>query len=119
MSIEEGNKIIAEFMGGVLCDYPDGMFPGEKGYQFPNPVYRTSPTWWNKHSLMYDKSWDWLMPVVEKIKAIPTKDGTELIKKIDQIVHSLCLIRIGITHKLCAEFFQWYNSQTLKPISNE
>lgn len=51
MNNQENNKLIAEFMG--MQDYQE---MGE--YVTPN----------------YNTSWDWLMPVVEKIRTIPSYD---------------------------------------------
>lgn len=61
--ILEGNKAIAEFMGGewIKDDY------NEWGYKIKTPH-------WNKlqkpEALQYHSSWDWLMPVVDKIMEI-------------------------------------------------
>jgi hypothetical protein len=52
VSIKEGNKLIAEFMMG-LSDSSISFFPPDR--------------------LKYHSSWDWLMPVVEKITQI--EDG--------------------------------------------
>ena len=55
--IIEGNRLIAEFMG---------LLSGKTQYPFTKPNesvnYRVS---------QYHTSWDWLMPVVEKISLIP------------------------------------------------
>ncbi len=72
MTIEEHNKLIAEFMGAQLEPYPDGHFPGEFGYRFKekmpaNAQDTTEGWWWNQKSMRFHLSWDWLMPVVEKI----------------------------------------------------
>jgi len=56
MSIEEGNRLIADFMGGVYKQHC-WSFPGQKGY-YP------------RFQLKYHSSWDWLMPVVERIEEI-------------------------------------------------
>ena len=67
MKTTEGNKLIAEFMGmqqGKNRPYNDGRwendwFEAESGM---------------RHSiLLYHSSWDWLMPVVEKIENVYTK----------------------------------------------
>lgn len=58
----EGNKLIAEFMG----------------YHFKKNIERYAGTFYYKgkkrfvqpESLQYHSSWDWLMPVVEKIESI-------------------------------------------------
>ena len=51
----ENNKLIAEFM-----DYPS------------NDIWRTNTE--NKLMSEYHKSWDWLMPVVEKIESLDLKE---------------------------------------------
>lgn len=60
MDVEEGNKLIAEFMGHSLDD--------EGYYDIPQTTCqgyfdKTIPC-----NLEYNSSWDWLMPVVEKIE---------------------------------------------------
>ena len=64
-----GNKLIAEFMADKI-EPPHFLFTWLK-----NP-YRTG--WIHEESdLSFHKSWDWLMPVIEKIGDIPyeEKDG--------------------------------------------
>jgi hypothetical protein len=64
MNTQENNKLIAEFMGyenvgtlnNPMYDYYDNYF--QDGSYVP-------------HELCYHKSWDWLMPVVEKIECTP------------------------------------------------
>ena len=53
MNTEEGNKIISEFMGA------------ERKYESTEQIFI--------EQLQYHKSWDWLMPVVEKIAKIKIK----------------------------------------------
>ena len=56
MNTQENNKIIAEFMG---------ITPNEAG------VYHVSKhKGYSLENLLYHTSWDWLMPVVEKIESI-------------------------------------------------
>ena len=50
----KSNKLIAEFMGVNVGEYTS--YPEE------------SPTQYTATDLEYDTSWDWLMPVVHKIK---------------------------------------------------
>lgn len=68
--IQEGNKLIAEFMDAKPCEYPGNYFAGEMGYEFNQRIPMDAPDpplWWNKKALKFHSSWDWLMPVVEKI----------------------------------------------------
>lgn len=119
-----GNKLIAEFMGRVANPndggntYTEGfVFYDEKGGiigadGFSNPIY--------------NKSWDWLMPVVEKIESV--KEYVIFV----QIIGNACNISTyagdgvmpdksfsiakGGTSKISAvwlaviEFINWYNS---------
>lgn len=102
MNIEESNKLIAEFMG-YLGSAEDA-----------NLVY-----------CMYHTSWDWLMPVVEKIRGI--EEGM-LVERIDIMPNdgvSIHITRqesiivdveskeatINATYKAVVEFIQWYNKQ--------
>jgi len=53
------NEIIAEFMG-LIPDYMDSHLIVYKRGGFNNEI-------WRQNELKYHKSWDWLMPVIEKI----------------------------------------------------
>jgi hypothetical protein len=67
--IIEGNKLIAEFMGYVLHDLGDGKSPyynHNNKYLKPCAVIRLD----KGEKLQFDSSWDWLMPVVEKIESL-------------------------------------------------
>ncbi len=55
MNTQENNKMIAEFMG---------LAPNECG------VYQTKRGPYHLENLSYNLSWDWLMPVVEKIYSL-------------------------------------------------
>lgn len=64
--ILEGNKIIAEFMG-VIYHPPTRTedyyyMGGYKEWEYPDG------TFYQTDDLEYHTSWDWLMPVVEKIE---------------------------------------------------
>ena len=72
--MEKDNKLIAEFMGGVLSPTPnlinlpqtrgDANIHSVKGsYVLPNGTYSVH----RLNELKYHNSWDWLMPVVAKI----------------------------------------------------
>ncbi len=59
----EDNKLIAEFMGFEIR-HKIAISPEGQKY-FLNPEGRHTT-----HRLLYNKSWDWLMPVVEKIESL-------------------------------------------------
>ena len=88
------NKLIAEFMGlsikeGV-CYYTDAddMFP--MGIEVEEPY------------LPYDKSWDWLMPVVNKIER--ECEGVPL-----QLLDCNLYSEIGEVYQAVVEFINEYN----------
>lgn len=105
--MKENNEIIAEFMGGKWqCIW---IFDGNNG--LPQ----------NTTNLMFDRSWDWLMPVVEKINN--TKVNGE---RIDVIIYRrTCHINdpeqiiiettgedmLSCTYKAVVEFIKFYNEQ--------
>jgi hypothetical protein len=98
-SISENNKLIAEFMG-------------------VKAISRASNTMYYEGNeslgieLMYHKSWDWLMPVVEKIKCTDLSeemvmDGVD--ELIDIIDSALCDTSIRGTYDAVVEFITRYN----------
>ena len=63
--IIEGNKLIAEFMGGVVCS----IFTDHVLYDMGKDGIENKRYWANT-SLKFHSSYDWLMPVVEKIEKL-------------------------------------------------
>ncbi|MCP3682376.1 MAG: hypothetical protein GY861_06760 [bacterium] len=57
MNTQENNKLIAEFMGMQHTDI--GWYDNEETLQLQNNTF---------DELQFYESWDWLMPVVEKIE---------------------------------------------------
>lgn len=57
-AITKGNKLIAEFMGVSTCT--DKEHINDKCYFIENEYKKAN-------ELKYDLSWDWIMPVAEKI----------------------------------------------------
>ena len=77
MKTIETNKLIAEFMGGTLSSVPnlinlpqtrgDANIHSVKGSEMlPNGTYSVH----RLNELKYHSSWDWLMPVVERIEQV-------------------------------------------------
>ncbi len=66
--IDEGNKLIAEFMGGMYSKHAEAWGFGRAQVKplknFPDAIWAEN---WEKE-LKYDSLWDWLMPVVRKIE---------------------------------------------------
>lgn len=125
ITIEEGNKLIAEFMGAKLnCE--SGLEVNFHMNEFGYKIGNGDETF---NSLKFHKSWDWLIPVVEKI------ENTELsnIKNNTALVN-ICLVGCSIkfnnkerlpiltnadnklkaVYKAVVAFINWYNEQTNK-----
>ena len=122
--IVEGNKLIVEFIGYKFI---------EDGHQY----WRLS----DKHLLLenelkYHSSWDWLMPVIEKIEHLFETDNTlplfdinshfcrfslgpYEIKEYKQWIYGCyitspeenkCSTKIDAAWNVCVEFIKWYKS---------
>lgn len=119
----EFNKLIAEFMGG----YDHG---GSFNFGADNDKYNL-PQWADYKELQYHSSWDWLMPVVEKIQDTPAiifeytfslipfcrimyvpKNGAH---KYFISPQSNEITGIEAVCDCILQFIQWYNSQTPTP----
>ena len=57
--MRETNELIAKFMDYEFTNYVNT----DKIYKF-----KLNDLWWEVKDLYFHKSWDWLMPVVEKIE---------------------------------------------------
>ena len=104
--IVEGNKLIAEFMGLI-----SNKWDGGKTYA----IGKIKIIDGNKYAEdwttpKYHSSWDWLMPVVEKINKshFDNMRGVELIMTIHKYVSN---VNILDTHKYVVKFIKWYNQQ--------
>lgn len=99
--IQEGNRLIAEFMGDNV-NYE---------YNRQSPSNKTV-----KKILRYHTSWDWLMPVIKKIKDwVPVNNmGISLYQPINK---ELQLLDIETTFNAVIKFITWYN-QTTKTKTN-
>ncbi len=109
----EGNELIAEFMG---LEKENGL------YLFTTPMddYKTD-------TLYFDTSWDWLMPVVEKIECTSTdnKDNSDsffnvMIEVFECNINggNICICESGhnkkeATYQAVVEFIKQYNKYKL------
>lgn len=116
LDIMKENEVLARFHGWRHSPTPKGKGAGL--WYFPE---------WNKAAFkstcfLYDKSWDWLMPVVEKIESMGC------IVEITLCLGKVCKIRkvisktqdwqtchesnstIEAVFKACVEFIEWYNA---------
>ena len=97
--IQENNKLIAEFMANHKIFKKENKYSNE-----------------NISQLKYNTSWDWLMPVVEKIiKVIGIKTIDECTRE-EWVVYTMITgLYIGTpieyVYKYSVEFIKWYNEQ--------
>ena len=129
--ILEGNKLIAEFMGGVFREINNPYY-GDNSFNVVSLVmYEDGEKkflTYEMNGLKYHCSWDWLMPVVEKIEELSSLGG------IVTIVQGQCRItsrmagdhtvmankshyitmgtkgKLLATYEAVVEFVKWYNS---------
>jgi hypothetical protein len=98
MNRQENNKMIAEFMGyenvgtlnNPMYDYYDNYF--QDGSYVP-------------HELCYHKSWDWLMPVVNKIEEYLSAN----VGKVGYFDECLSSNDLDIRYNAVVEFINQYN----------
>ena len=133
MNTQENNRLIAEFMGGTLSSVPnlinlpqtrgDANIHSVKGSEMlPNGTYSVH----RLNELKYHSSWDWLMPVVDKIESDERFDvnvlqyGTIISSNTKErghieIVNNVANIsfdsKIDHTYQAVVEFIKQYNNQ--------
>ena len=129
--IQESNRLIAEFMGGVYKKSDktgeldsDRIYIGEDEAMYfvsdPNPDRKFIP---HQYELKYHKSFDWIMPVVVRIEqglfAVEIKENHCKIagyRKYEGILfyHKNSLeSKLESTYKSVVQFIRWYNTQSL------
>lgn len=113
MNTTEKNKLISEFMGFKWSDASKGFVTDHKDFVFEKPKYHLS--------------WDWLMPVVEKIEktnAVKIKDNECMIFKSfcnDGIVtYVVSETKMRATYNAVITFINWFNlhKTPLAPIND-
>lgn len=131
---EENNKLIAEFMGYYQpAEVKDDLFSFEV-YSSLDECKKDYPkdeisTYYNDDienfqlvdEPKYDESWDWLMPVVEKIESL---NYTTSIYHLPRTLNTVKIFSAGADvvgvngetkmqslYKAVVEFIKWYNDQ--------
>lgn len=120
--IIENNKLIASFMGAKDHEYSSLNLSKELTFVPFHGVVRNDTIETGKGTIMkYHKSWDWLMPVVEKIESldfvVQIHLGSCFIKTQDQFIafkgkyvaKSQGKIKIDNVYNAVIEFINWYN----------
>lgn len=94
------NELIAEFMGAkpMRLGNENGVY--QTGWIFTG---RPSPD----YLLQFHTSWDWLMPVVEKIATF-TLVYPEQVKRVTGL--KVMVLR-SVLYERCVAFIKWYNQQ--------
>ena len=90
----KSNKLIAEFMGAYFDDKGMTRLCGEFGLERVSDL-----------NLKYHSSWDWLMPVVEKIMW----DNNIKDAECTNIEDALCDAKIDRVYDAVVEFINEYN----------
>ena len=97
------NKLIAEFMGHKLGLDGDGMGePQCRIFEKSLGTKRIEDT--------YSKSWNWLMPVGEKIDAMFGEDD-EVDDAINRVHNAVLSFDIDNTYRAIVEFIEDYNDE--------
>jgi hypothetical protein len=131
--IIEGNKTIAEFMGYKYL--PEHILNGEKGAFVKDDKLSIHAEFIGKQfCAKYRTSWDWLMPVVEKINTMANvriqvgicsitrlyintrryaKENNISLEEVPPIAESDEESFIGNVWLAVVEFIKWYNIQTV------
>ncbi len=125
----ENNKLIAEFMGGIISSVPNLInlpqtigqssilcVKGSEG--LPSGTYKVERI----NELQYHSSWDWLMPVVEKIENLGyeftiVENRCKVINNTDHSIKELFHIetigsKIETTYDAVIEFINQYGIYT-------
>jgi len=92
MNTEDNNKLIAEFMG------------------YPNIANDEDKRDYLEDCIKYHKSWDWLMPVIQKCligEAEHSEDVSNL--AIKNIYEGICNQDISLAYESVVEFINQYN----------
>ena len=90
------NRLIAEFMGAFFDDNGMTRICGQYGLERVNDL-----------SLKYHTSWDWLMPVLKKIKLQVHPDTVGMWRKVTQPIG----YDIHEVHEEAVEFIKTYNDE--------
>ena len=92
MTTVESNKLIAKFMGYETNKH--------------NQCYRESLGEIGWEYMLFEASWDWLMPVVAKISGIEGAYAAQTL-----FVVKANILNIEQAHKAVVNFIQWYNKK--------
>ena len=106
MNTIENNKLIAEFMGFTYDGKNIGWYDNEEVY-LKYSCHKENSNCFDEGELAFYTSWEWLMPVVERIyNVLDTIDAEDFRIKLHEQLLDLNLENL---HKAVVEFIKWYN----------
>lgn len=121
MNTAENNRIIAEFMGILYGMRKDGHIAEDSKVRIHSYLGIEGTEGLHIDYLKFHQSWDWLMPVVEKIESILPDDSIIYIQYKDCIIPVIegefeiqCSedSKIGAVYRAVCEFIVWYNEKS-------
>lgn len=90
--MEIKNKLIAEFMG---------VYSKECGFDYTKT---------GNKGINYHKSWDWLIPVVQKCYKIDDEEGFDnLVDEVSTLKFCLSFLNFDATYQAVIKFIEQYN----------
>lgn len=106
------NEVIARFVGGKRIQHPSQKFFSEDHFGY----VCHKGHWWNERNLQYHTSWDWLIPVIQKIKGmhldiLKQAYVMEYMKAAAHMNSGLLSLKIEEAHLGVYKFLTWYNQQ--------
>jgi hypothetical protein len=101
MNVQEGNKLIAEFMGYQI------------NYGFKKDGILFAGQHINVKKLLYHKSWNWLMPVIGKIS-----NQCEEPEELDDLKYALLTNNIEEAYIFVTSYIESYNSLDINKVLN-
>jgi hypothetical protein len=99
--ILEGNKLIAEFMGATIDE--------SNNVKFILPADGIGLAGCGLKACRYHTSWDWLMPVVQKIGKQMDRTILGILKHFNETQSNFWCDGIENIWEGCVQFIKWYN----------
>tara|TARA_R110002020_G_scaffold70385_7_gene182657 strand:+ start:3045 stop:3365 length:321 start_codon:yes stop_codon:yes gene_type:complete len=103
--MKENNKLIAEFMG---YKFYNNLPQQRNGYQLPKDKGTAIYLAYSTSELQYHTSWDWLMPVVEKIDDMFGEDDS-VDNGINRVHNAVLTFDINQVYGHVVDFINEYN----------
>lgn len=109
---EQGNILIAKYLGFDMTRYEnDGVV---EGYNLDNDIFKST---FCSSELKFNKSWDWLMEVIDKIEVEHSFKNTivgsynNMSKKWINVYKDEFYSRIEATYYMVIEYIEWVNNK--------